>query len=334
LRPWLYYGLGMGILAVLVLLLQDDPYWLNLLSLGLVFGGLATAWNIIGGFGGQFSLGHAVFFGLGAYSVALLQTRAGWSPWLALVVAALIPAAVSLLIAWPLFRLKGPFFAIGTLALSEVVHALAVYFEFTGGRSGLRIPVTEAVITQRTTWSWVFLGFLALAVAHTVHIKNSRLGYYLIAVRDDDEAASAAGVNPLVVKTQALVISAAWTGLGGGLYVMFLGLLDPDSIMSVLLIGVRLPLIALIGGIGTIPGPVIGALLLQPGEFFLRGLLSDLPVGMTQVLIGLLLVLAAPLLPTRSVGHCPEASEAVPWVICRNRFLSSKASGWCVDSMA
>ena len=292
-RAWGKYALGIALLAGLTLWLSGDAYWTNLLTTGLLFAGLASAWNIIGGLGGQFSLGHAVFFGIGAYAVALLQVTRGWSPWAALVVGALLAAAVAAALAWPLFRLRGPFLAIGTLALGEVALALANYFEWTGGPRGVRIPFADLAVTSEIAWLWIMFVYMAAVVATSLAITRQRLGYYLIAVRDEQEAAAAAGANPLFVKAAGLVISAALTAVGGGLFVMFLGFLDPDSVLSILNVGVRLPLLALIGGIGTTAGPVIGALILQPGEAYVTGELASLPAGVSQMMIGALLVLAA-----------------------------------------
>jgi len=280
-------------LALVLLALTADPYFLSLATAGLLFAGLASAWNIIGGFGGQFSLAHSVFFGCGAYSVALLQTKQGWSPWVALLVGMTVSAVVAVALAWPLFRLRGPFFAIGTLALGEVALALADYFEWTGGSRGVLIPFADQAISDPRVWAFVFLAFLAVCVAVSLAVIRSRLGYYLVAVRDDHDAASASGANPLMVKTVAFAISAALTGLGGGLFVMYLGFLDPPSFLSAVQVGAFIPLLALIGGIGTVVGPVLGGLLLQPLETYLRGSFAGLQAGLSQAIVGALLVLAA-----------------------------------------
>ena len=292
-RAWGKYAIGIALMGLVTAWTTGDPYWTNLFTTGLLFAGMASAWNIIGGFGGQFSLAHAVFFGIGAYAVALLQVDRGWSPWLGMVAGAVLAGLLAALLAWPLFRLRGHFFAIGTLALGEVALALANYFSWTGGPRGVRISYADLPVREPTTWAWIMFAYAAAVVAVAVFITRARLGYYLVAVRDGEAAAAAAGANPLLVKSVALVISAALTAIGGGLFVMFLGFLDPDNVLSILNVGVRLPLLALIGGIGTIAGPVIGALILQPGEAYATGELSNLPPGVSQLIIGLLLVFAA-----------------------------------------
>jgi len=292
-RAWSGYIAGFLALAAVVGAVSYDEYWLSLAISAMLFAGLASAWNIIGGFGGQFSLAHSVFFGVGAYSVALLQTRQGWSPWAALVVGAVLAAVVAALLALPLFRLRGPFFAIGTLALSEVALALATYFEWTGGSRGVLIPFNEQPVSDPRIWAALTFGFLACCVGVSLVVARGRLGYYLVAVRDDHDAASAAGANPLVVKTIALAISAALTGVGGGIFVMYLGFLDPPSFLSAVQVGAAIPLLALIGGIGTVVGPVLGGLVLQPAETYLKGEMAGLHPGVSEAIVGLLLILAA-----------------------------------------
>lgn len=290
---WGRYLLGMCCLALVTALFSQDAYWLGLITLGLLFAGLASAWNIIGGFGGQFSLGHGVFFAVGAYAVALLQTRFGWSPWLGIAVGVALTMLIALLLSWPVFRLHGPFFAIGTLALNEVALALANYFEWTGGPHGVRIPFTDAAVTDQAVWPWIMFGYAAAVIAVTLFLTRTRLGYYLVAVRDGEIAASAAGANPLAVKTLGLLLSAALTAIGGGLFATYIGFIDPHSVLAIADVGARIPLLALIGGLGTVTGPVIGALLIQPAEMYLRGELSWAPPGFSLIALGLLFVLAA-----------------------------------------
>lgn len=290
---WGGYALGMLVLAVLFLIVAQDPYYRTLATAAALFAGLAVAWNILGGYAGQFSLGHAVFFAIGAYSVALLKVDAGWAWPIGLLVGVLICALLALLVSWPLFRLRGPFFAIGTLALSEVTFALAYYFDWTGGTLGVQIPFMERPITDQDAWLAIFVGFLAFCLAVSLAVIRSRLGYYLVAVRDDEDAASASGANPLLVKSVAFAMSAALTGLGGGLFVLYVGFLDPPSFLSILEVGAYIPLLALIGGIGTLVGPMLGAFLLQPGEAYLRGELAGGTPGVSRVVVGLLLVVVA-----------------------------------------
>lgn len=292
-RSWGGFVIGLAVLAVITLLIAQDPYYRTLATGALLFAGLAVAWNILGGYGGQFSLGHAVFFAIGAYSVSLLLVHKGWAWYIGLVIGMVICAVLAALVSWPLFRLRGPFFSIGTLALSEVALALANFFGWTGGTQGVQIPFLIRPISDQNTWVAVFFGFLALCLAVSLWVIRSRLGYYLVATRDDEDAASASGANPLLVKTVAFMISAALTGMGGGLYVLYVGFLDPPSFLSALDVGAYIPLIALIGGIGTLVGPMIGGFLLNPGEAYLQGQLAGGTPGFSRFLVGVILVLVA-----------------------------------------
>lgn len=292
-QSWGGFAIGMALLAGITLLIAQDPYYRTLATAALLFAALAVAWNILGGYAGQFSLAHAVFFAIGAYSVSLLMVNKGWPWYVGLVIGIVICTVLAALVSWPLFRLRGPFFAIGTLALSEVAFALSHYFEWTGGSQGITIPFLDRPITDQNLWVVIFFGFLTFCMAVSLAIIRGRLGYYLIAVRDDEDAASASGANPLLVKTIAFMISAALTALGGGLFVLYVGFLDPPSFLSALEIGAYIPLLALIGGIGTLVGPMLGAFLLQPGEAYLRGLLAGGTPGVSRVVVGLILILVA-----------------------------------------
>ncbi len=292
-QAWGGFAVGMAVLAVITLLVAQDPYYRTLATAALLFGGLAVAWNILGGYAGQFSLAHAVFFAIGAYSVSLLMVNKGWPWYVGLIIGITICTVLAALVSWPLFRLRGPFFAIGTLALSEVAFALAHYFEWTGGSQGVQIPFLDRPITDQNLWVVIFFGFLAFCLAVSLGIIRGRLGYYLIAVRDDEDAASASGANPLLVKTIAFMVSAALTALGGGLFVLYVGFLDPPSFLSALEVGAYIPLLALIGGVGTLVGPMLGAFLMQPGEAYVRGLLAGGTPGVSRVIVGVILIAVA-----------------------------------------
>lgn len=290
---WLAFAIAMAVLAGAAGLLLNQPYYLSLAAIGFLFAALATAWNIIGGFGGQFSLAHSVFFAVGGYSVALTQVDFKWPPWFGLVLGIILSAILAAILAWPLFRLRGPFFAIGTLALSLVALALATWFPWTGAALGVQIPFTQQPITSRSSWAFIFLLFLAVCLAVSIVVSRGRLGFYLVAVRDDQDAAAAAGASALQVKTIAFAISAGLTGLGGGLYVMYLGFLDPPTFLDAVQVGAFIPLCALIGGLGTIVGPVVGGLVLPTLQTYLKQSLSGLPAGFSEAILGLLLVLVA-----------------------------------------
>lgn len=300
------YLLGMGIALVPFLLLFNDNYWINILTVAYLMAGLAAAWNIIGGFGGQFSLAHGVFFGVGAYITAQLYLIYGISPWLSMPIGAVAVTVVALLVSWPTFRLRGPFFAIATMALNEVVAVFANYAEsLTGGARGLLIPFRAAfgnmIFAERWKYTLLMFSFLALVVAVSFAIRYSRLGYYLFAVREDEDSARASGVNVLAVKLWGMAISAALTSVGGTLFAMYIRFLDPPTLFSLPEIGVKFALLSLIGGIGTIWGPLLGAALVIPLENYIRAIFGMLP-GAHLAMLGLLLMLASLFLKRGVVG--------------------------------
>jgi branched-chain amino acid transport system permease protein len=297
-RAWLTYLGGMALAFLPFVAFINDAHWLNILALTYLMGGLAASWNIIGGFGGQFSLGHGVFFAIGAYSTAIFVTRWGVSPWLTMIPIAIFAACVAMLISWPTFRLRGPFFAIATLAFNEVAFVLANHAEsLTGGPRGLSIPFKAGLANMifRDRWAYALLmfAFVALVIALCVWLRRSRLGYYLLAVREDEDAARAAGINVLGVKLKGMALSAGLTAIGGTLFTMYLRYIDPPTLFTLPEVGVKFALLSLIGGIGTIWGPLLGAALIVPFENWLRSAYADSLPGLSLAILGLLMVLAA-----------------------------------------
>lgn len=310
------YLIGMGLALAPVIVFIDDPSTLNILAFTYLMGGLAAAWNIIGGFGGQFSLGHGVFFGVGAYLTASSVIRFGWSPWVTMVPIAIVAAGVAMLISWPTFRLRGPFFAIATLAFNEVAFVLANHFDsLTGGPRGLMIPFKAGFATMifRDRWHYALLmfGFVALVVGLSVVLRRSRLGYYLLALREDEDAARAAGINVLAVKLWGMGISAALTSIGGTLFTMYLRFIDPPTLFTLPEVGVKFALLALIGGIGTVAGPVVGAFLIVPLENWLRAEFASALPGVSLAILGLLMVLAALFMKRGVVGALESVTHAL-----------------------
>ncbi len=290
--------LGLMLILLPIYLLRGNSFWIGILAFTYLFAGLASSWNIIAGFGGQFSLAHGVFFGVGAYTVALLYLRTGVSPWLGLIPAALFGAVISALISWPTFRLRGPFFAIATMALNEVAAVFANYFDgVTGGPRGLLIPfrasLSHMIFVERWKYALLTGAFMVLVFTISLILLRSRLGYYLLAVREDEDAARAAGIPALRVKIVGMMISAALTAIGGGLFAMFVRVIDPPTLFSLQDVGVKFALLTLIGGMGTLWGPVLGALLIVPLENFLRTWLSDAIPGGHYIVLGLFMILAA-----------------------------------------
>lgn len=301
------YVLGMAAALLPMLLALGNAYWLNIITYTYLMAGLASAWNIIGGFGGQFSLAHGVFFGTGAYATAILFTAAGLPPVLGLLPGALLAAIIATLISWPTFRLRGPFFAIATMAFNEVAFVLVNYADaWTGGPRGILIPfragLANLIFAERWKYAAEMFVFLLAATAAALWVRRSRLGYYLLAVREDEDSARASGIDVLAVKLQGMAISAALTAVGGGLFATYLRFIDPPTVFTLSDIGVKFALLSLIGGLGTLAGPVLGAALVVPAESYLRAALGGIWPGGNLVILGLAMILAALFLKGGIVG--------------------------------
>jgi branched-chain amino acid transport system permease protein len=211
---------------------------------------------------------------------------------------ALASAVIGPLIFLPTFRLKGSFFAIATLAFNEVALVFANYFEsITGGPRGLQVPfrasASNMIFASPYGYAALMFGFMALTVLVVIVLMRGRLGYYLLAVREDEDAARAAGISVTSVKLRATALSAALTGLGGGLFAMYVRTFDPGTLFSLPDIGVKFALLSLIGGMGTIVGPVLGAFLIIPLENFFRASLGGEGPGLHLIVLGVVMLLAA-----------------------------------------
>ncbi|MGY4802506.1 branched-chain amino acid ABC transporter ATP-binding protein/permease [Teichococcus aerofrigidensis] len=302
------------LLLAVPLLVQDDFVFHVFITICL-YGALATAWNIVGGFAGQLSLGHAIFYGIGAYTAGLLVPL-GVSPWIGMLAGAALSALVGVGIGLPCFRLRGPFFALATIAFLQVIRLLALHFtDLTGGAVGLMVPL-------QTGWAWMIFferwpsmliafGLLALTLAVAAWVRHARFGYYLVATREREPAAAAAGVDTLRVRLHAVALSAALTSMVGTFHGMYLTFIEPEAMFS-LAFSVQIAMFALIGGIGTVMGPLLGTLLVVPLTELARGWLGASALGLHGFVYGTVLVLIVLFVPDGLVGlirRRPKARE-------------------------
>jgi branched-chain amino acid transport system permease protein len=274
--------------------------------LTFLYAGLALSWNIAGGYAGLISFGHAAFFGIGAYTSTILFVVGGVTPWLGLWIGALVAAGAGVLLAIICTRLKGPFFILSTLAAAEVVRIGALnWASLTGGPEGLSIlPVASfanMVFASKTTYAALMLGYLTICYAVTMTLQGSRYGYYLFAVRDDEDAAKAAGVNPLLVRTSAMALSAFLTGIGGTLFAQYFLYLDPTFVISPEL-SFQFALLPAVGGLGTAIGPVLGSLLITPLSELLRSYLGHAAAGLHLVIYSAVLIVVMLYFPSGLAG--------------------------------
>lgn len=269
----------------------------------LLFAGWATAWDILGGWAGQVSLGHASFVGLGAYFIAIGQTEYALAPWWAISLGML--AAATLAFGWGriTFGLKGPYFTLSTIAFAEILRLIAINEGWlTGGATGVFIssfPEPFGLdLFSRAVHYHLALAFAVLTIGVVAVISRSKFGYQLRAVREDEDSAMAAGINPTKVKLQAFMLSGALTALGGGIYGMFLSFLEPH-ILFYLLLSIQIALTAIIGGRGTVWGPAVGALVLMgSGEVFRTAFAEA-----NLLIYGLLILIVVLFLPHGIIGE-------------------------------
>ncbi len=293
-------------LVACVPLATSSGVTLNFVMMALYATLIAQAWNILGGFGGQFSFGHALFFGTGAYIQAIAQLQGQINPWAALPMAATGAAGVGLFVGALAFRygLKGSYFALVTLAFAEVFRIVATSLSFTGGGVGLMLPLRESTgnmqFGSRAGYLWVILAMVVVALLVTRWLRNGRFGAYLQAVRDNEDAARAVGVNPFRVKLAAIGLSAAFMGAAGAFYVQVFQYLDA-GIAYGSVTSVEALVAAIVGGLGTLWGPVLGAVVLHLLAHFTRNLFGELP-GINMVIYGTVLVLIVIFLPRGVAG--------------------------------
>lgn len=297
--------LVIAILAIVPLLTASNVV-LNFLIVALLIALVGQGWNVLGGYGGQYSFGHAAFFGTGAYVTAILQMRYGVNAWMAFVLGiaggALIGAAIGALA----FRsgLKGSYFALVTLAFAEVLRILASVAPITGAGVGILIPLDlrpqAFQFHSRAPFYWIALALVAISLAISRLIQQSRFGAWLVAVRENEDAAKAVGVDTARVKLAAMTISAATTAAAGGLYVQYFLFID-SSIAYGPWISVEALLAPIVGGIGTVFGPLLGALVVKIlGE--LTKLTSGDAPGLDLVIYGGVLILIVAFAPHGIVG--------------------------------
>jgi branched-chain amino acid transport system permease protein len=261
----------------------------------LLFAFIGVAWNLMGGYAKQLSLGHAAYFGLGAYTSTILEIRYGISPWIGMVAGGFVAMLASLPIGAVCFRLRGPYFAIATIATAQVLMLLFLKFrDFAWGAEGTTIPnFGDAPLMmqfdEKSSYYYTALALLGLGLAITYRIEHSWMGYYLVAIGEDEDAAQAIGVNAPRVKRDIYMISAFLTALAGTFYVQYIYFIDPATAFS-FNISVEAALVCIVGGIGTLWGPVVGTVLLETTSALLQSWLGSSAGGVQLTVYSLILI--------------------------------------------
>jgi branched-chain amino acid transport system permease protein len=258
------------VLAVLLALPAVlNPYALTIFILILFYAFLGQAWNIVGGYAGQLSAGHAAFVGVGAYAAALLSTGWGLTPWLGMFVGAGLAAGLGAIIGYLGFRfgLRGFYFVLLTVAFAEVCRILVSNIDALGGALGLYITFTgdprQFQFQDQRAYYYIALALMLVATGVAALIERRRFGIYLTAIREDEAACEALGVDTFKYKMLAMVVSSFLTGLGGTFYAFYLFSVQPTTVFGIPL-SVEIIIRPIIGGAGTLLGPILGSFILTP----------------------------------------------------------------------
>ena len=244
------------------------PYQQHVAILVFMYGLMAVAWNILGGYTGQVSLGNTMFFGAGAYTSTFLLRNYLISPWGGLLAGIVVSVLIALVVGWPTFRLGGHYFAIATIAVATIIQTIVLNTQQLGAAVGISLPILpESWInmefhgTDKLPYYYIILEFLALAMFSVYRIERSKWAFYFRAIREDPLGARALGVNVRRYKLLAFVLSAVFTSMAGTFYAQYVLFIDPESTLT-LQISILMCLMAVLGGVGTLWGPIIGAAIL------------------------------------------------------------------------
>lgn len=300
------------LVALMIPMIFESSFVLHMYTLIFFYIALTAAWNIPA-FGGKLSLGHAAFFGLGAYGAAILYVKYGISPWIGILVSVAASLLGGMIMSLPLIRLKGPFFTLASIAFAEALRMIAIdWRSLTNGSVGINIPYkpgwVNLTFTSGKPFYYIALLLAIVVVFITYRLRNSALGYHLRAAASDEEAANALGVSTSRVHFVALMWSSGLTGIVGVLYAFYIYVLEPNTVFSLTHFSLQPALNGIIGGIGTVWGPVIGSILMTPLGEFLRFYLGTIQSGLNFVVYGVMLIAIVNFIPGGIV------SILEPWI--------------------
>jgi branched-chain amino acid transport system permease protein len=298
---------GLALIMLALPQVVTSSFALDILIRILLFSFIGVAWNLMGGYAKQLSLGHAAYFGLGAYTSTLLQIDFDISPWIGMIAGGVVAALASLPIGWLCFRLRGPYFTIATIATAQALMLIFLKFrDFAWGAEGTTIPNLGSAplmlqFEDKASYYYVALGLLALGLLVTWLIERSFIGYYLVAIGEDEDAAEAIGVDAPRIKRDIYMISAFLTALAGTFYVQYIYFIDPATAFN-FNISIEAALVSIVGGIGTLWGPVIGTVLLETTSALLQSWLGSSTGGVQLTVYSLILMAVILWRPTGLIG--------------------------------
>ncbi len=284
------------ILLILFPLVLSKPFPQHVMILVFMFGMMAVAWNIMGGYAGMFSFGQVAFFGIGAYTSSFLLITYHVNPWLGLIVGGLIAALVAAAIGYPCSNLRGHYFAIASIAFGEIVRTHFNNWKLVGAAEGMTLPMLEESFenfmfhSSKLPYYYIMLAFLIISLVVCYIVATSKMGYYFRAIKESHDVAKVLGINVVWYRLIAIMISAFLTAMAGTFYAQYVLYLDPESVL-ILPISVQIVLISMLGGAGSIMGPVIGAAILIPVSEVTRVMLGHKGTGIDMLIYGALITL-------------------------------------------
>lgn len=307
-----------AILALIPLITRAKAV-LNAIILLMIFATLGEAWNLITGFAGQTSFGHAAFFGIGAYTSSVIFYRYDITPWVGLILGGVIAAVVAAIMSYPCFKLKGHYFAVATLAAAEIIKQIFVSWDYVEGATGISLPIIQRSsgfakrlfylqFNEKMPWVYICLALFATVIFLCSYLENSKMGYYLKAIRESHEVAESIGINPTNYKLYAMLISAFISAICGSIYAQYILYIDPFMIFS-LDISMKIVLLTVLGGVGNVFGPIIGASIFIPLSELTRIKLGGSGTGVDLMIYGLLIILITCFQPKGVVGIVQKLNE-------------------------
>lgn len=289
-------GIVVFILLIAFPLVIRSSFPIHVMILVFLFGMLGIGWNIMGGYAGMFSFGQAAFFGIGAYTSTYLSMFLGVNPWIGLVAGGFVAAAVAAAIGYPCTNLRGHYFAIASIAFAEIVRVVFNNWKLVGAAEGLSLPLLQESFTNfifnssKLPYYYIALAFLLISLVVSYFVATSKMGYYFRAIKESHDVAEVLGVNVARYRLIAIMISAFLTAVAGTFYARYILYIDPESVM-LLAISIQIVLITMLGGAGSIMGPVIGAAVLIPIAEYTRTTLGYKGTGVDMLIYGFLIML-------------------------------------------
>ena len=313
-----------ALVALLALspLFISSTYYLGIVILATIYAFIGISWNIVAGFTGQLLIAHIIFLAIGSYTTIILFNNFLISPWVGILIAGLVAGLCGVVVAFITLRygLKVDYFALFTIALMVALRTLFLKWDYVGGAVGMWFSLTDPsfdkmIFENKAPYLYIAIVLVIIGLIVQYRIYRSKMGKYFMAIREDDDAASALGVNTSRYKMLSVVIGAAMAGIGGGFYMMYVTFVEPPQVFN---LGLNIEIVMagpIIGGLGSIAGPIVGALLNKPFAEIMRGVMSEGRSGSSLIVYGSFLILTIMFMPRGVTGVLHSIYQ---WLI--NRF--------------